>query len=373
MNTKALLILSGVLNLVLLTNFVPSINQTLDDKPQVTDSSDRDVQDPSGPDKTNSLNGLKSSDLSDLQVAILVYGEIKYKQSQRQGDLPNKYWQANNFFSKTGPIRNRLIDAQEIRSALIQQFGNEAPQNPVFKDAFYPLSHHASFLTSAQQIALNKQRVEQQINRLEEPPAKSLITSPSAQPMVGIHRLKETDIRSVIGEKAAFEYGLRHSYLSDKLRQSGVDFSEESFRDTYAIMATSFGMINSEQISPQTLIIQRNELKEALGNEAALRVLAALDHRFTRLNHIAEQKDLTDEQVFFVYEVISQSEMEMVEAYELRKTNPERSAQLIRDASLNKQQQLYSYLGEDLAKSVTREFNKPIAGSRAPTGIILRK
>ena len=65
--------------------------------------------------------------------------------------------------------------------------------------------------------------------------------------------------------------------------------------------------------------------------------------------------------------------MEMIEAYELRKTNPQRSMQLMRDASLNKQQQLYSYLGEDLAKSVTREFNKPIPGSRTPAGIILRK
>ena len=110
-----------------------------------------------------------------------------------------------------------------------------------------------------------------------------------------------------------------------------------------------------------------------MGDEGALRVLASLDSRFDKLNRMAQENDLTEEQVLFVYEIISQSEMEMVEAYELRKTNPQISAQLMRDAALNKQQQLYSYLGEDLARLVTREFNKAMQDSRAPAGVILRK
>lgn len=372
MTIKALFALSGALNLVLIANLVLSVNQTLDDKPQVTDSSGGDTQDISRPIKAHSLNAFKGSRYSDLQTAILVYGEIKYKQSQQQGDVPNKYWQADNFSSKTAPIRNRLMAGREIRAALIAQFGEKAPQNPVFKDAFYPLSHHADFLTSAQQITLNDQRLEQQIKRLETPSANSLITNPSSQP-VGINRRHGNDVSSIIGEQAAFEYNLRHSYLSDRLRQSGVNFTEANFRDTYAIMATTFGTANVGQINPQTLMIQRTELKETLGDEAALKVLASLDRRFNRLNRIAQQNDLTDEQVLFVYGIISQSEMEMIEAYELRKTNPQRSMQLMRDASFNKQQQLYSYLGEDLSNSVTREFNKAIPGRRAPEGVIFRK
>lgn len=57
--------------------------------------------------------------------------------------------------------------------------------------------------------------------------------------------------------------------MSDKLRLSGVDFTEAKFRKTYEIMATSFSNINAGQISSQTLIVQRNELKETLGDEAA--------------------------------------------------------------------------------------------------------
>jgi hypothetical protein len=159
-------------------------------------------------------------------------------------------------------------------------------QNPVFKDAFYPLSHYADFLTSAQQITLNDQRLEQQIKRLETPSANSLITNPSSQP-VGINWRHGNDVSSIIGEQAAFEYNLRHSYLSDRLRQSGVNFTEANFRDTYAIMATAFGTANVGQINPQTLMIQRTELKETLGDEAALKVLASLDSRFNRLNRIA--------------------------------------------------------------------------------------
>lgn len=367
MSTKALLALSGILNLVLIANLVLSVNQTIDDKSG--DASKEIIE----PIKTHALNDEKNGGLSDLQAEILGYGEMKYKQSQQQRYVPNKYWQADNFSSKVAFLRRRLLDDHEIRALLLEQFGESAVQNPVFEDAFYPLSHHADFLTSAQQIALNEQRVQAQINQLEKPADKTQIANPSSQPAVGVSRPHDIDVSSIIGEQAAFEYDLRHSYLSDKLRLSGVDFTEAKFRKTYEIMATSFSTINVGHISSQALIVQRNALKETLGDEAALRVLASLDGRFNRLDRIAQQNDLTEEQILFVYEVISQSEMEMVEAYELRKINPERSAQLMRDASLNKRQQLHSYLGEDLAKSVTREFNKPIAGSRAPAGIILRK
>ena len=368
MSMKALLALSTVLNLVLIANFVPSINnQTLDKE---SGGVAKEIIDPIN---IHALDEEINICLNDLQLEVLSYGEIKYDQSQKQGHAPNKYWQADNFSSKAALISKRLLDSREIRAALLERFGELAPQNPIFKDAFYPLSRHADFLTSAQQIALNEHRMREQINRLEKPPVQSQATNLPGQPAGGVIGLHNGDVSSIIGEQAAFEYKLRHSYLSDKLRLSGVDFTEAQFRDTYEIMAILFDAINVRQISPQTLIIQRNELKETLGDEAALRVLASLDGRFDKLNHIAQKNDLTDEQIFFVYEVISQSEMGMMEAYELRKTNPERSSQLMRDASLNKQQQLNSYLGEDLAKSVTREFNKAIPSSRAPTGVILRE
>ena len=367
MSTKALLVLSGVLNLVFIANFFLGVNQTLNY------NSGGPAKEVIEPIKIHALNDVKNIALSDLQIEILTYGELRYKQSQQQRHVPNKYWQPDDFSSKVAFFNKRLSDDQTIRAALLERFGNSAVQNPVFKDAFYPLSRHTDFLTSAQQIALNEQRVQAQINQLEKPADKTQIANPSSQPVVGVSRRHDIDVSSIIGEQAAFEYNLRHSYLSDKLRLSGVDFTEAKFRKTYEIMATSFSTTNVGHISSQALIVQRNELRETLGDEAALRVLASLDGRFNRLDRIAQQNDLTEEQILFVYEVISQSEMEMVEAYELRKTNPERSAQLMRDASLNKQQQLYSYLGEDLAKSVTREFNKPIPGSRTPAGIILRK
>ena len=367
MSTKVLLALSGILNLVLIANFVTSVNQTLDYK---SGGAAKEIIEPI---KIHTLDDEIKGGWSDLQIEILGYGEIKYKQSQQQPHASNKYWQAGNLSSKATFLSNRLLDEKKIRAVLLERFGESAVQNPVFKDAFYPLSNHADFLTSAHQIALNEQRVQEQISRLEKPADQAQITNPSNQTVAGVNRLHANDVSGIIGKQAAFEYNLRHSYLSDKLRLSGVDFTEAEFRGTYEIMATSFSTINEGHISSQALIVQRNELKETLGDEAALRVLASLDVRFNRLDRLAQQNDLTEEQILFVYEVISQSEMEMVEAYELRKINPERSAQLMRDASLNKQQQLYSYLGEDLAKSVTREFNKPIAGSRAPAGIILRK
>ena len=364
MSTKALLVLSGVLNLVFITNFFLGVNQTLNY------NSGGPAKEVIEPIKIHALNDVKNIALSDLQIEILSYGELRYKQSQQQRHVPNKYWQPDDFSSKVAFFNKRLLDDQNIRAALLERFGESALQNPVFKDAFYPLSRHADFLTSAQQIALNEQRVQEQINQLEKPPVKSQTNNP---PSLRASRPHDKDVSSIIGEQAAFEYNLRHSYLSDKLRLSGVDFTEAKFRDTFAIMSTSFATTKVGHISSQTLIIQRNELKQVLGDEGALRVLASLDSRFDKLNRMARENDLTEEQVLFVYEIISQSEMEMVEAYELRKTNPQISAQLMRDAALNKQQQLYSYLGEDLARLVTREFNKAMHDSRAPAGVLLRK
>lgn len=94
MSTKVLLALSGVLNLVLIANFVPGVNQTLDDK---SGGSAKEIIEPI---KIHALNDVKNIGLSDLQVEILSYGEIKYKQSLQQRHVPDKYWQADYFSSK---------------------------------------------------------------------------------------------------------------------------------------------------------------------------------------------------------------------------------------------------------------------------------
>ena len=71
--------------------------------------------------------------------------------------------------------------------------------------------------------------MQAQINQLEKPADKTQIANPSSQPVVGVSRRHDIDVSSIIGEQAAFEYNLRHSYLSDKLRLSGVDCEEASY------------------------------------------------------------------------------------------------------------------------------------------------
>jgi len=82
MNMKALLALSGILNLVLIANFFPSVNQTLGYR------SGGAAKEIIQPFKIHAPNNENNSGLSDIQIEILGYGEIKYKQrQQKRNDL----------------------------------------------------------------------------------------------------------------------------------------------------------------------------------------------------------------------------------------------------------------------------------------------
>lgn len=351
---KTFLVLSGVLNLVLLSNFVPSFNQTLDDQTSTTSYATSTVGLPeSVPSTSPSVKGLTTR-----QSQLLFLAEKQFEQDSKIVVPADEYWLSEPLSRKRSLILRKLDDNQALRSKILTAYGDEARFNAVFKTAFYPLAHHAPFLTSEEQIALTEYRGQQQLTPLEFSKNPRLNSNFKPSAVMGVRRIEDTDLASALGERGAFEYGLRYSHLAKTIRQTGIKFTENSFRKTYAIMAKTYVSNQTSSIHTKDLLTQRENLRKLLGSEETTRLLAGLDPRFESLQNIAKNHDLTDANLLYLYEVISQSELEVAEAYSLKDVDPEGSVGLIREATNRKKQALETYFGVDLTKSLLRQVNK---------------
>ena len=126
-----------------------------------------------------------------------------------------------------------------------------------------------------------------------------------------------------------------------------------------------------EALNGDGLMAQRNKLKHLLGDEAALKILANLDNRFTQLKAAGERYNLNENQMLSAYKIISDAEEKMIEGYFVRKSNPQQGIQMIREAALSRGQRLAEYLGEDISKSLIRAFTSARPDPTTPAGILL--
>ena len=337
MKVKILLGLSLALNLALLANMGG------DSQKSAENSSDKQATQNSHQDAKNQqsyYDQLIAMRLDDNQAKTLIIQELKAEQNAKTVSKA-AYWQPSSNGEKAD-ITDQLEQDIALRTALKNMFGDTAKSEPAFREVFHPLAQQAGFLSSHDQIALHEKQIE-----------------------------TGAKIETLFSKKVALEYQLRHSHLADKLRQSGVEFSEKSFRQTYVILAATYNKPLSDRNDPATLIAQRNKIKQLIGNQDGIRVLAELDKRFAQLQKAGLKKELTPEQIMHVYEIISDSEAQMIEGYYLRKSNPGQGIQLIRAAARDRQAKLESYLGEEIAKDLMAAFSAVAPNQTTPAGVVL--
>ena len=185
--------------------------------------------------------------------------------------------------------------------------------------------------------------------------------------------LHEQSISEILGPDETFEYSLRYSPLADQLRLSGVVFTEPAFRQVYGILAKTQNSAQLGKPNPQALIDQRNQLTQLLGKNNTVKVLAALDKRFKNLQIAGQDYDLTQEQLLAAYEIISDSEMAMIQGYFVRKINAEEGINLIRTAARIRESQLINHFGEDVARELMAKFSRGYSAGISADGIVSRQ
>lgn len=297
--------------------------------------------------------------LEEKQVKVLLLDQWQHDQITTTG--ADIYWQSDRYGGKAESLRKKIENERALRKKLVSQFSQSAISDPVFKRLFRPLSKTADFLKSEDQILLHETMIRRQIDLFSG--SSTAVAGPSlmfGKPPIRIPARPlsdHSDIDEVLDEKAAFEYKLRNSYLADKLRQSDIVFTESSFRQAYRVLGTTYNNPNLGPDDGLTVIVQRDELKQTLGDDIAIKLFASLDQRFELLKIAGEQQSLSEEQILYVYGVISDNEAAMIEAYWVRKSDPELGLQLITAASRNREAQLNNYLGREATQELLTTFS----------------
>jgi hypothetical protein len=242
-----------------------------------------------------------------------------------------------------------------LRSTLKGIFGAQYYAQILLDQSFSPLLSQ-SFLSARDQIALREYQLRSQ---------KDAITEELA---ANVDELVAADI---LTESGTLEYRLRYSSLAARMLKSGGSFTEQSFRDSYMALTPIYDSHQGFVLDANGLMAQRNKLKHLLGDEAALKILANLDNRFTQLKAAGERHKLNENQMLSAYKIISDAEEKMIEGYFVRKSNPQQGIQMIREAALSRGQRLAEYLGEDISKSLMRAFTSARPDPTTPAGILL--
>lgn len=305
------------------------------------------------PYQHSDVKHLQKIGLNDEQARMLILQELRVQSGARSRLFNDQYWQARSADGMARQIEAKIEAERTLRNTLVNVFGDHA--HKLVDLSFTPLVSH-SFLSPRDQIALR----EYQLRAQKEAVADQLASS--VDELVGA---------GVLTESGALEYRLRYSSLATRLLNSGVKFTEQSFRDSYMALAPIYDSQQGSTFDANSLMAQRNKLKQLMGDDHALRILANLDNRYAQLKAAGERYYLNEEQILSAYKIISDGEEKMIEGYFVRKSNPQQGIQMIREAALFREQKLAEYLGEDISRSLLRAFTSARPDPTTPAGILL--
>lgn len=363
MKFKIILVLSLLLNLLAVAYLYT--NKAADSTTAGTDSAAAVIA-PSGGVATQTDAGLavqpyQHSDLkhqqkiglNEEQARMLIVQELRVQASVRSTLFNDQYWRATSSDDLARQIEDKIEHERVLRNRLVNLFGDHAHQ--LIDQSFTPLVSRR-FLSARDQIALRQYNLRAE----KETIANQLISS-----------VDELVSAGILSKSGALEYRLRYSSLANRLLNSGVKFTEQSFRDSYMALAPIYDSQQSVAFDANSLMAQRNKLKELMGGDNALKILANLDNRFAALKAAGESHYLNENQILSAYKIISDGEEKMIEGYFVRKSNPQQGIQMIREAAVFREQELSEYLGEDISRSLMRAFTSAQPDPTTPAGILL--
>ena len=361
MKFKIILALSLLLNLVAIcylytTNTANSTATDIDPAAQLSGDSATQIDSGSYQAYQHSdLKRLRAMGLSDKQARMLILQELRAENATRLERFVGQYWQANNTDGLAQQIEAKIDAERTLRGTLEELFGDQAGLEESLQETFSPLASE-SFLSFRDQVALREYQLRGQ---------KSTIATELPS------QVDELVGAEVLTESGALEYRLRYSSLAGRLLNSGVSFTEQSFRDSYMALAPIYDSQQGYAFDANTLMAQRDKLKHLMGHDDALKILANLDNRFAQFKAAGERYYLSEAQILAAYKIISDSEEQMIEGYFVRQADAQQGIQMIRAAAQSREEKLAAYLGEDISRSLMRAFTSARPDPTTPAGILL--
>ena len=263
---------------------------------------------------------LRKRGLSEDLVRQMVLASINrdFLLNKLIGRLDTPYWKRPERDQYQSVMVNLEFE-EDKRNLLLEIFGEEIMNDPLFEDLFKPLNENLAFLSSDRQIALDSlmrsNRAENSTNRnsrfLRE--ARDDLRASSDQLQRSIEELLTAD--------EYLEYQLRESAQANQLRRSmdGMDYGEQEFRDIFEIHNSAAPDTERQpgRAGREAFLAARqetnNRVRDYLGEQRYEEYARLQDPVFRSLQSVGERYETSDSAVLTLYQITNETNEEIRE------------------------------------------------------------
>jgi hypothetical protein len=243
---------------------------------------------------------LRGEGFDDELVRQIVFATMKRDRTLDDANTTTLYWKRPAV--DRNDVQSQLQRDAEQRRDLLDLFGDDVIDDPLFQDLFKPMNKTLPFLSSDKQIALYELQQENDL-RFQR---RTITTPESAQEMQAARRAYEEAVAQLLSPEELLEYQLRSSQLASVMRNMSGDFeyTEQEFRDLYQIRtetpeAFGFGGDRSE-------FRERNEvatakIKDYLGPDRFAEYQRSRDPAYGMIKSIGEHNGADGSEIVSMY------------------------------------------------------------------------
>jgi hypothetical protein len=300
---------------------------------------------------------LLASGFSDEATKPVLLAQLQTEARQAAASSEPAYWQARDASARTFPLR-WSAELDHVRAVLTDVYGADAEHDTVFSEVFRPLGPAFPFLTSEQQVQIERIQLEQQLSAVRAMPRPGQLINQqigptgASQPPSMPNMPTAVDITprlaELLGEDVLAEFQLRESRLADQMRGSGVEFSEAEFRETFGILKRLEDSMGDRTMYSST----RSALRTTLGSRRFAQLWASRDPLFSVIEQACASHSLDEETVMTVYEMFNDSQDRVVQAIESSAGNPQRGGESARAERADLERRLSELLGQKVASDI---------------------
>ena len=302
----------------------------------------------------DSRTGASSHDLA-YKLEALQRLEDEHLRAARE--LADVYWSAHDD-SQHSYAEAFAAGLESVRAGLVRQLGAEAKADPLFRPLFRPLDQIYWFLTSDEQIGIQKLRLERDLALQAAARAAPLTAEVAAggAPGLGHEATRaiveeyQAGLAALLDADTLLEFELRDSAIAEQLRASDVEFTESEFRQVFSLMAGLQGGVTEIDEVRST----RDRLRNILGPQRFALLWAARDPMYADLKRVAARHSLPEGQVLSVYGVTQEFQDRRMALGQQASVNPGRAATDALALAEEERRAIARIVGDDIADEIVR-------------------
>lgn len=303
---------------------------------------------------------LLSRGMSEAEVKALLLLRLE-GDARAHVSRSSKYWLPHEV-SDIEDALQLLDELDRGRATFAAIFGADVDRDPAFAPLYRPLDPILSFLSSAQQIRLQRLKLEDQLTMTKV--ARKALLERSAPNNFLLTAASEADrsarmhfhdkLVAEIKEPLLTEYLLRDSPLASQLHASDVRFTEQEYRSAFSILNRLDGSAPDQKMYAES----RSSLRAVLGSRRFAQVWSVRDPTFPILEDVTRDLSLSEDTFLSVYELFNNHQDEIVGVALASGGDSARLTEGLHSVQARFDQELSGLVGNNVADAIVRGYTQ---------------